>query len=517
MTLRQFLRMCRGPVAACAVTASGFAQETLVTNSARFQIPFEIETAAGESPQGFAVLFGSQNGGATWERLQTVPASQQHFQFAAPRDGIYAFAVRMMDAQGNLMSSVEGSRPELQVSIDTTAPELRLQLLESAPGQLFLNWQISDPNLEVKSLTLEYTEGQDGRWKKIEAAPVISGRVPLEVSEGTVISVRGAVMDSAGNRGTATTEVVLKARSGVRPDFQIAATPQSGNSVNVEPIGVNPFSQQHSGFDNLSIGTTNETPKTSRPTAAAQTGFNAAEAFVPETAVPLTNPATRFQRGAAAPADRQLVNNCVFDLVYEVQDVGPSGVGAVELFVTEDGGQQWFRYGNDTDLQSPLQVDVQGEGTFGFAVRVRNGLGIADPPPQPGEAPAIVVTVDQTAPLVKFSQPTVIPEGNGLVVLKWEVSDQNPSPAPIRLEYAESGTGPWKPIFDWQQDTGSLRWPVPQGSSPALHFRLLACDAAGNVSTQQSAQPVLIDMKRPTVSGLRVQAVSNARKETRGF
>ncbi len=81
------------------------------------------------------------------------------------------------------------------------------------------------------------------------------------------------------------------------------------------------------------------------------------------------------------------MNNRVFEIDYTVEDVGPSGVGAVDLFVTEDGGQQWFRYGSDSDLKSPFQVDSMGEGTFGFAVRVRNGLGISDPPPQPGNCP----------------------------------------------------------------------------------------------------------------------------------
>ena len=86
-----------------------------------------------------------------------------------------------------------------------------------------------------------------------------------------------------------------------------------------------------------------------------------------------------------------MVNNRIFELEYQVDDVGPSGISAVDLFVTEDNGKQWFRYGNDSDRRSPFSVDTMAEGTFGFAVRVRNGVGVADIPPQPGTEPEIKI------------------------------------------------------------------------------------------------------------------------------
>ena len=55
-------------VAGAAVAAfpvCAVADEPLVTNVGRFEIPFDIETEPGQRPEGFAVLFGSQDGGAT--------------------------------------------------------------------------------------------------------------------------------------------------------------------------------------------------------------------------------------------------------------------------------------------------------------------------------------------------------------------------------------------------------------------------------------------------------------------
>lgn len=212
-----------------------------------------------------------------------------------------------------------------------------------------------------------------------------------------------------------------------------------------------------------------------------------------------------------ASAARQIVSHPVFEIDYEIDDVGPSGVSAVELFVTENNGRNWYRYGNDVDLRSPIEVDTRGEGTFGFAVRARNGLGFSQAAPQPGEQPSIVVTVDRSAPQVEFSRPQVVVANGGRIRMAWRVSDTNPSTTPVRLEYSTTESGPWTPVFDWQMDQGGYEMPIQSGMPPVLHFRLLARDVAGNVSASQTNQPVIVDQRRPTARLLRVQPVGRNR------
>jgi hypothetical protein len=204
----------------------------------------------------------------------------------------------------------------------------------------------------------------------------------------------------------------------------------------------------------------------------------------------------------------QLVANSVFNVAYVVEEVGPSGVSSVEMFVTEDDGQHWFRYGHDTDLQSPMQVDVEGEGRFGFAIRVRNGVGFIDSPPQPGDRPEIVVTVDRTAPVVEIKMPQVQVSDTVSVQLEWNVRESQHSV--VRLEWASSANGPWVPVFDWQADRGHYEWPASPNMSHNIYFRLLARDEAGNIGSAQTAQPVLIDLKRPKARMLGVQSVSQS-------
>ena len=42
----------------------------------------------------------------------------------------------------------------------------------------------------------------------------------------------------------------------------------------------------------------------------------------------------------------------------------------------------------------------------------------------------------------------------------------------------------------------------------SIYFRLLARDAAGNIGSAQTSQPVLIDLKRPKARMLGVQSAS---------
>jgi hypothetical protein len=66
------------------------------------------------------------------------------------------------------------------------------------------------------------------------------------------------------------------------------------------------------------------------------------------------------------------------------------------------------------------------------------------------------------------------------------------------------------PVFDWQADRGHYEWPVSANMPHTMQFRLLARDAAGNIGSAQTSQPVLIDMKRPRARMLGVQsAVQN--------
>lgn len=485
---------------AAVVLLSGIvaADEPLLTNTTSFRIPFAVESAGVGQASGYAVLFASTNGGPL-EQVQKQRASAGGFQFEAPGDGLYSFAVRMTDNAGNLVGNPGRLEPELQVLVDITAPTVQFQLAETANGQVNVAWKTSGDDVDPGGLRLEYAEGINGRWRPLHGASTPSGQTTVQSLPGTSVSVRGFVTDLAGNQGSGTGQIVLSAATpavaadnpAVRSGMQLTS-PETGQPTGLQVVGTTPFS---SPLQDITNG------------AAPQAPFNNAS-YNPAIS---HNSVPEISSDVPTSGSTQVVNNRVFDIPYQIDDVGPSGVSSVDLFVTEDNGREWFRYDSDVDLQSPFQVDTRGEGTFGFAVRVRNGIGFSEPPPQPGERPSIVILVDQTPPTAELAQPQVLADGQGRVRLTWHVEDQNISSAPVRLESAISAAGPWTPLFDWQMDQRSYEMPILSGTPTTLHFRLLARDAAGNVTTAQTAQPVLIDQQRPKARLLRVQPASVTR------
>ncbi len=522
MTMLKFLKSVRSGLdrtsvralvagaAAIALPVCAAADEPLVTNVGRFEIPFDVEADPGQQPEGFAVLFGSQDGGRNWEKLNTVPAASGSFTFSAPRDGRYSFAIRTTDAQGNLQQAIQGSAPELDVVVDTVAPEIRLDLLDVGTGQVLINWVTKDAAVVPQTLMIEFADGTDGRWKPVPLTAAASGQTSILAHAGSVVSVRSAVQDAAGNQGETSTQLVLKSPVAAG---NVVPGNQSSPSI-AAPLGPSPFPGLNPSTSGPSITVGSINAATGSPqmqTGDASGGFvqpqpTYSSSPVVSSGLLTTVPAQEASFQSAAGA--QVVNHHIFDLEYQVDDVGPSGVSAVELFVTEDGGQHWFTYGNDDDVRSPVLIDTRGEGTFGFAVRVRNGLGFADDAPQPGQAPEMVVTVDESLPMIELAQPTMRTDGFGTIQLLWHVREQNPASTPVRLEYAAAPNGPWTPVFDWQFDQSGYQWGVRPGTPTQLYFRLLARDAAGNVATAQTMQPVVVDLRRPVGRLLRVQAVS---------
>ena len=494
MTMLKFLKSVRrgfdrsalpaflAGAAAVAFPVRAAADESLVTNVGRFEIPFEIETEPGQRPEGFAVLFGSQDGGRNWEKLNTVPAASGSFTFSAPRDGRYSFAIRTTDAQGNLQQAIQGSAPELDVVVDTAEPEIQLDLLDAGNGQVLINWIAKDAAIVPQSLMIEFADGADGRWRPVPLTAAISGQAMVQAPAGSVISVRSAVQDAAGNQGETSAQLVLRAAGPTANKVPENPSPQTAAA----PLGPSPFPGHTSNGSALPqpVFTISPTPSSGFPTS-----------------IPMKE--VSYHSGGA-----QLVKHHIFNLEYQVDDVGPSGVSAIELFVTEDGGQHWFTYGSDDDERSPVLIDTRGEGTFGFAVRVRNGLGFADDAPQPGQAPEMSVTVDESLPVIELVQPKMRTDGFGTIQLSWQVREQNPAGTPVRLEYAATPNGPWALVFDWQSDQSGYQWEMRPGTPAQLYFRLLARDAAGNVATAQTMEPVVIDLHRPVGRLLRAQTVS---------
>src|SRR5262249_33188406 len=100
--------------------------------------------------------------------------------------------------------------------------------------------------------------------------------------------------------------------------------------------------------------------------------------------------------GPAAPNVR-MVNSRSLVIEFEVKDMGPSGIGTVELWYTRDG-QTWAKSPGMPQRQSPFVLDVSEDGLYGFSVVASNGMGIGKTMPLPGGVPQMWGDVDTTQP-----------------------------------------------------------------------------------------------------------------------
>jgi len=207
--------------------------------------------------------------------------------------------------------------------------------------------------------------------------------------------------------------------------------------------------------------------------------------------------------GVSGPAVR-MVNSKRISLNYELKDVGPSGISAIELYVTRDG-KDWAK--DDKALRSgpPFIVEVDEEGMYGFTIVARSGLGLGKTPPKPGETPQVWVEVDLSRPDVKIQE---VKHGLGVkareININWSANDRNLTRRPITLLYAEKADGPWTPIAANIENTGNYVWQSPTNAPTQFFIRVEAVDLVGNIGLSQTNKALVIDMSQPSVSILAV-------------
>ncbi|QDU81592.1 hypothetical protein Pla110_33340 [Polystyrenella longa] len=483
------------------------ASETLFAKSNRFQIPYQYDAAEMQRMEAVEIqLHVSQDQGQTWQKSLSVSPETGRFDYKAPHDGEFWFSVKTLNRRQQLIPSEANTTPELKVIVDTEEPLLNLNLVQPQPGRVSLSWVANDSNLNAETLSLEYQQADSGGWQRVSVLPSPEGETSWSVSQGGVVAVRGKVNDEAGNSGSATAQVDIdRQQFGTRdevspPDF-------------TKPIAeANPFSQNVSISKSFADPIPKTTPTPVQPQFVSQSqpapvmpapsaeGFPSVNGESPANA----NSANNNSAGAAV----RTVNSLRFQVNYKVDEVGPSGVGHVEFFITENDGQKWYRYGEDPDHVSPFTVQVPKDGRYGFDLRARSGAGLAANPPQSGNKPPIVIVVDQTAPVIHMQPPQQGFSGAlNQVVIRWQLEDQNPAEKPVALSYATTPQGPWQPIGGWQADQGSYLWDVNDNLPPKLYIRITARDAAGNLASAQTQQPLMIDLTRPSARIVNVESL----------
>lgn len=422
---------------------------TKYTRQASVRIPF----TAGPNLRRVE-LYVSTDEGREWRESGFADPTDRYFaEYKFPADGRYWFAVRSLDNQNRYIpEALRDLVAQVKVVHDTTPPVVRMHATDDArPNTVTAEWEVRDESLDLSRFALEYRVPGVSDWtRETQAVAAPTGAMSWTLKPGVRIDVRLRVADKAGNEGVQ--QIALGVGADGRP---VAPTP-----------------------------------------------------------------------GEAASSGTNYSNQLKLSLTYRIPKVPPSGIPVFDLWYTQDRGTSWKKApktegsaappgtlppvpGQASEGTGKLVFEATEQGLYGFLVVARNGVGIGDPDPRPGDTPRHWVEFDTEAPKVEL----VAQAGKGYdvrnVTIQWRASDKNLADKPVKLMYAEKrgdaepSEVDWKPIpglgstFEAQ---GVQTWTVGREGPHRFLIRATAVDKAGNVGRDQTKDPLVVDLERPAVS-----------------
>jgi hypothetical protein len=510
---------------ALLVLAAGPTPDVWPINQSTFKIPVHVDLAHRAAIKELR-LFVSNDEGKTWKQTATATPDQEAFPFTAPSDGVYWFTVCAIDQQNNQdPADIYRVPPSQKILVDTTKPAVRITAAERQGDDIVLNWEIQEDHADLATLKLEYrtVDAPASVWYMQPLSnPVLVGTTKFRLPAPGPISLRVQIQDLAGNLGTDTREVAATAAPGAAsgPSSLSATggTVPASNTSYTTPVGSAQGNNQalpaKSEPRSIQEPARQALPTSNYPQATAGPGLDLANRLVAssENAGNSSSSSAASALGQGLPGSSgslQVVNTKQVTLDFRVDKVGPSGIGRVDLWITEDLGKTWRLFPPaNVDISPPiaseskadmrqLKVDLPGEGLYGFTVVVQSKAGLGKRPPVGGEPPQMRLEVDLTPPVAQLYAPEPDPNRPNALIISWTATDRNIGPRPITLQWAERKEGTWETIDKNLENTGRYSWELPANFPPRVYLRLIVQDAAGNPSTAETREPVLVDLSEP--------------------
>jgi hypothetical protein len=532
MGARKELPMVSGTLllASLLVTSGQVPSDVNCFNHRNLRIPIGIHPSKRAEIKQL-VLYVSSDQGKSWQKEAVVPPENDEFLFYAPADGMYWLKVAIVNKQGKQEPEEVGiGPPDQKVLIDTLGPMVVITSAKREGSEVAVGWEIQEEYPDPASLKLEYrpADAPTGPWLSVPVERKLINQARLHPTTSGPLVVRLQMKDLAGNLSYKVADVPgiggitaasYKASAADNPTPAPAPppsvidppppvkTPPTPEIKNVVPPHTPDAPPTHESA-NLppSVPPAPTAPAATPPPSEPEPKVIArSESPRRSPQPPLVPPAAPAQEGSQATLPvPHLVNNPDVVLNYKLDKVGPSGIGSVELWLTENDGQSWQRwaeYPEVKDLSGGVKyrgsVTLPREGIYGFRMVVKSKAGRGQPAPRPGEAPELRIELDTTPPDVVLLEPRPDPEHKDALLLQWKVRDRNLDAMPITLEYADQRTGPWQSIVSNTYDTPEgYSWKVPQGKV-SVYLRLRVRDRAGNEGLAVTEKAQLVDLSEP--------------------
>jgi hypothetical protein len=488
------------------LAAGGSAGDDVVhINQRNFQIPIKVERASDVSE---LLLYVSKNQGKNWSIYARVAPDKKAFDYLASEDGLVYFSIAVKLKRGgqdppDIYKAAVGQK----INIDTVRPVVRLVSADRTGDEVQVGWDIVEESPDWTSWKLEYrvSDAPNSSWTSLPIHPTARGSYRFHPYAPGSVTLRLVLRDLAGNEASDERSVV-----GPAADRSIVTT----NAVAPAPSGAPGDGSPPPPPPAPMASTTPARTENTLPPLASSTP-------PPPAATPATDMGSSVSSAnyrGSLPA-LQIVNRGQVKLGFDVTKFGPSGLGAVDVYVTMNEGSTWEKMPGEPQVSLPLSPDSRGmvrgnvlvplarEGaTYGFYLVVKSKAGLGKPPPSAGMPPHVRVEMDTTPPEAKLFAPQPAADRPESLVLSWDAKDRNLAANPVSLEWAPNPAGPWTFIGDSQlPNTGKYIWAVPGNSPPQVYLRLTVRDIAGNTAVAKTDRAVLIDLSVPEAGNFNVE------------
>jgi hypothetical protein len=147
----------------------------------------------------------------------------------------------------------------------------------------------------------------------------------------------------------------------------------------------------------------------------------------------------------------------------------------VQLYVSEDHGQVWKKYGSASPDRRGFDFRAERDGLYWFATRIVDLEARPHPANIQDLRPDLRVFVDTQPPVVSLRQIAAQP---GSVAIEWDIREDNLDLMSFNLEYRLPQSGEWLPLTAEPSASGQRSW--GPGTNGVVEVRLRVRDLAKN-------------------------------------
>jgi hypothetical protein len=177
-------------------------------NSRAFQLDYDTRAVGGITNRPVE-LWGTRDGGKTWQSLGKDPQGHSPMLVTVPEEGLYGFRMAIQDGPGAAgRPPLSGDVPGYWIGIDLTRPVGRIAQAQQGMGhdgdKLFITWEASDNRqLAAKPISISYSERLGGPWTSMVKDLENTGRYVWQLTGSLPqrIYLRLEILDAAGNLG----------------------------------------------------------------------------------------------------------------------------------------------------------------------------------------------------------------------------------------------------------------------------------------------------------------------------